>query len=119
MTISASLDKRLRKVVRTHDRMRANGVVRRVGRDGLIRTRPRLMRPRFPFKGALIVTALFFAFKALMFAQMGATNYAVKVEDLRAGSVVEQMGAVLMQEEVVTVTLGNLLNEYVFNTYDI
>jgi len=31
MTIDASLDKRLSKVVRAHDKMRRNGVVHRVG----------------------------------------------------------------------------------------
>lgn len=114
MTISASLDKRLRRVVRTHDRMRKNGVVHRVGPDGLIRSRPRLIRPRFPLKGLLVIAALFIAFKALLFAQMGAGNYALKVENLRNGSVVEQIGAVLMQEEPVTVAIGDYLKQYFF-----
>lgn len=114
MTNSASLDKRLRRVVRTHDRMRANGVVHRVGRDGLIRTRPRLIRPRFPYKLLLAIVVLFIAFKTLMFVQMGSTDYAVKVQDLRAGGVVEQIGAVLMQEDRVTTTLGGLFNTYIF-----
>ena len=114
MTIDASLDKRLRKVVRNHERMRANGVVHRVGRDGLIRSRPRLIRPRFPMKGVLIIAALFIAFKSLMFAQMGAGNYALKVEALRNGGMVERAGAVLMQEEPVTVALGGYLKQYFF-----
>ncbi len=114
MTIDASLDKRLHKIVRTHDRMRRNGVVRRVGRDGLIRSRARLVRPRFPIKGALIIVALLIAFKALLFAQMGAGNYALKVDSLRSGSMVEQAGAVIMQEEPVTVALGGYLTQYFF-----
>lgn len=101
MTIDASLDKRLNKIVRNHDRMRNNGVAHRVGRDGLIRSRARLIRPLFPVK-------------ALLFAQMGAGNYALKVEELRAGTVVEQAGAVLMQEEPVTVAVGGYLKQYFF-----
>jgi hypothetical protein len=109
MTINASLDKRLHKIVRTHNRMRRNGVVHRVGRDGLIRSRPRLVRPRFPLKGALLV-----AFKALLFAQLGAGGYALKVDELRSGSMVEQAGAYIMQEEPVTVAIGGYLTRYIF-----
>ncbi|AGI66602.1 hypothetical protein OAN307_c08810 [Octadecabacter antarcticus 307] len=109
MTISASLDKRLNKIVRNRTRTRRNGVVYRVGSDGLIRSGPRLVRPRFPIKGTLIIVALFIAFKALLFAQMGAGNYALKIDALRIGSMVEQAGAVIMQEEPVTVVLGGYL----------
>lgn len=114
MTIDASLDKRLRRVVRKHDKMRTNGVVHRVGRDGLIRSRPRLIRPRFPLKGVLVFAALFIAFKAILVAQLGAGNYALKVDDLRTGGFVEQAGAVLMQADPVTVALGDVLSPYFF-----
>ncbi|MCF2869755.1 hypothetical protein L0664_01630 [Octadecabacter sp. G9-8] len=114
MTIDASLDKRLNKVVRNHERMRRNGVVHRVGRDGLIRSRARLIRPRFPIKGVLLIAALFLAFKALLFAQMGSGNYASQVDALRAGSVLEQAGAVLMQEDPVTVAVGGYLKQFFF-----
>ena len=114
MTIDASLVKRLDRVMRTHEKMRRNGVVRSVGRDGLIRSRPRLVRPRFPLKGALTILAILFAFKALLFAQMGSGNYALQAENLRNGSAVEQAGAVLMQEDRVTVAVGGYLSQYFF-----
>lgn len=114
MTISVSLDKRLNKVVRKHDRMKRNGVVHKVGRDGLIRSRPRLIAPRFPIQGMMIIVALLLAFKALLFAQIGAGNYALKVEELRQGTVVEQVGAFIMQEEPVTVAIGGALSQYFF-----
>ncbi|MCW1952383.1 MAG: hypothetical protein KIH44_013565 [Octadecabacter sp.] len=114
MTIDASLDKRLNKVVRNHERMKRNGVVHRVGKDGLIRSRPRLVRPYFPLKGALLIAVLFFAFKALLFAQLGEGNYAQKVEQLRAGTMIEKAGAVLMQPEPLTVELGRSLKQFFF-----
>lgn len=114
MTIDASLDKRLRRVVRNHDRMRTNGVVSRVGRDGLIRSRPRLMRPRFPLKGVLIIAALLLVFKSLLYAQMGAGNYGLQVEELRTGGTLEQAGAFVMQEDPVTVALGGYLKQFFF-----
>jgi len=114
MTVSPSLNKRLDRVVRKHQRIKKNGVVHRVGADGLIRSRPRLIRPAVPIKGAVIVVLLFIAFKALLFAQMGAGTYALRVENLRNGNFVEQAGAVLMQEEPLTIMLGGYLNQYVF-----
>lgn len=114
MTIDASLDKRLNRVVRNHERMRRNGVVHRVGRDGLIRSRPRLIRPRFPAKGIVIIVALLLAFKSLMFAQMGPGNYALQVEELRGGTLVDKAGAVIMQKDPATVALGGYLTQYFF-----
>ncbi|HCP80301.1 MAG TPA: hypothetical protein DIT67_01450 [Octadecabacter sp.] len=113
MTIDASLDKRLNKIARNHERMRRNGVVHRVGKDGLIRSRPRLVSDRFPLKGVMLIVALFVAFKSLLFAQLGAGNYAEKIEALRSGSMIERAGAVLMQEEPVTVAIGGYLNQFI------
>lgn len=114
MTINADLDKRLARVVRNHERMRRNGVVHKVGKDGLIRSRGRLVRPRFPIKGAILAVALLMAFKALLFATLGSGAYEERVETLRSGSMVEQAGAMIMQSEPVTTTLGGYLTQYVF-----
>lgn len=114
MTISSSLDKRLDKVVRQRAKMRRNGVVHRVGRDGLIRSRARFIRPRFPLQGALVIAVLFMAFKTLLFAQMGAVSYDARVAELRSGNALEQAGAVLMQQDRVSTTVGGLLQRYVF-----
>ncbi len=115
MTIDSRLDKRLNKIVRNHDRMRRNGVVHRVGKDGLIRSRPRLIKPEVPFRGIFIVLLLLFAFKALLYAQMGAGNYAAQVEELREGSVLQQAGAFVMQEDPLTVAVGGYLTQYFFH----
>lgn len=114
MTIDATLNKRLDRVVRKHDRMRTNGVVHRVGRDGLIRSRPRFSRPQFPIKGLFLIVALLVLFKALLFAQIGAGNYAAKVDELRDGSGVERVGAFIMQEEPMTVAIGGYLKQFFF-----
>ena len=114
MTIDASLNARLRRVVRKHDRMKHNGVVHRVGRDGLIRTRPRMFRRGFPLQSFVILAGLFFAFKAIVYAQIGAGNYALKVEELRNGTAIEQVGAFVMQEDPITVAVGDFIKPYVF-----
>lgn len=112
MSIDAQFDKRVRKVVKTHDRMRRNGVVHRVGRDGLIVSRPRLARPRFPLRGVMIILLMGFLFKGLLWAQVGPDGYRDRVEALRGGSTVQQAGAWLMQEEAVTVWIGQTVRPY-------
>lgn len=115
MTIDANLDKRLHRIVRRHDRMKRNGVVHRIGRDGLIRTRPRLIRPAVPLRGVALAIGLLMLFKAALFAQVGPLAYDDRVEAMRAGSTLEQAGAWLMQAEPVTVTLGGYMKTYIFD----
>lgn len=94
-------DKRLKKIVRRHEKM-ANGVVRTVNSDGLIVAKPRLYRPRFPLKGLLAVLFLGFLFKGFLFAYLGEAAYGERVAALQGGSVLEQAGAWVMQPDPVT-----------------
>jgi len=112
MSIDSGFEKRVGRVVRDHVRMRRNGAVHRVGKDGLIRARPRVARPRFPLRGILIVVLLGFAFKSVLWVHIGAAGYAERVEDLRAGTPVERVGAWLMQPDGVTVWIGSELRPY-------
>ncbi|PWG17898.1 hypothetical protein [Salibaculum griseiflavum] len=112
MSIDTGFDKRVDRIVRTHDRIRRNGVVHRVGKDGLIVTRPRVARPRFPLRGVLVVVLLGFAFKGLLWAQIGAAGYNDRVERLRQGTVIEKAGAWLLQEDAVTIWIGQQTRPY-------
>ena len=112
MSIDAQFDKRVRAVVRKHDKMRRNGVVHRVGKDGLIISRARFARPRFPWRGVVLVIALGFAFKALLWGQIGAAGYNERVETLRQGTMIEQVGAWLLQPDQVTVYFGDMVRPY-------
>lgn len=94
-------DKRLKKIVRRHERM-SNGVVRTINSDGLIVAKPRLYRPRFPLKGLLAVLILGFLFKGFLFAYLGETAYGERVATLQGGSLLEQAGAWVMQPDPVT-----------------
>lgn len=94
-------DKRLKRIVRRHDRM-ARGVVKTVNADGLIVARPRLYKPRFPLKGLIVLIAAGFIFKGFLFASLGETAYAERVASLRDGTVMEQAGAWVMQADPAT-----------------
>jgi hypothetical protein len=95
-------DKRLKRIVRRHDKM-ANGVVKTVTSDGLIVARPRLYKPRFPLKGLMVVLMLGFLFKGFLFAFLGEAGYGDRVASLQQGTVLEQAGGWIMQADPATV----------------
>lgn len=101
MQANVPFDKRLKRIVRRHDKM-SNGVVRTVTSDGLIVAKPRLYRPRFPLKGLLVVLMLGFLFKGFLFAYLGEAGYSDRVAALQGGTVLEQAGGWIMQADPVT-----------------
>lgn len=98
-------DKRLKRIVRRHDRM-ANGQVTTVTSDGLIVARPRIYKPRFPLKGILALIVTGFLFKGFLFAYLGDTAYAERVATLQQGSLMEKAGAWMMQGDPVTLIVA-------------
>lgn len=99
-------DKRLKRIVRRHDRMSSGGAVKTVTSDGLIVARPRVYKPKFPLKGLLAIVVLGFLFKGFVFASLGAEQYAERVASLKEGSVMEQAGAWIMQPDPATVMIA-------------
>ncbi|WP_373051104.1 hypothetical protein, partial [Thalassovita aquimarina] len=88
------------------------GYVTVVGRDGLIVTKPRRMRRRFPVRGIMLLALGFMGFKALLMAHLGFGIYLDRVENLQKGGMVEQAGAVLMAPEPVSQLLAVQLRPY-------
>ena len=103
-----SFDKRLRKVVRNHQRMNS-GAVHAVRSDGLIVARPRVYNPKFPLKGLLLLIGAAVLFKAYIYASLGAVTFDDRVAQLAEGSAIEKVGAWIMQADTVTVALGQFL----------
>jgi hypothetical protein len=98
-------DKRLKRIVRRHDRMQ-HGVVKTVTADGLIVERPRVYRPKFPLKGLLAVVVLGFLFKGMVFASLGAEPYAERVVVLQQGTLMEQAAAWIMYPDPATTLIA-------------
>ncbi|PUB18532.1 hypothetical protein [Yoonia sediminilitoris] len=98
-------DKRLKRIVRRHDRM-ARGVVKTVNADGLIVASPRVYTPRFPLKGLAVLIVMGFLFKGFLFAYMGADAYNERVAALHAGSIMEQAGGWIMHADPATVMIA-------------
>ena len=107
-----SFEQRVRRLSRKH-RLLADGVVHRIGDDGLISAYPRRHMPRFPMRGVMILIAVAFLFKAFLLFSLGATTYGQRVALLENGSVFEQAGAWVMQADPATVWLADTLTQVI------
>lgn len=110
-SVHAPFEKRLRKIVRTHERM-ANGVTHTMRKDGLIVAKPRIYNPRFPLKGMLLLILTAFVFKGYIYASLGPADYETRVAALSEGTLIEQAGAWVMTADIVTVQIGTLMNSF-------
>ena len=104
-------DNRLRRI----DRSRANlarGYVSVVGEDGLIIVKPRRKRGRFPLRVLAFAIIGYFGFKVVMLSFLGTVVYQDRIETLRQGSTVEQVGAWVMQADPASVALAENIRSY-------
>lgn len=102
---------RLRKIGRKRARL-ADGYVSKVGRDGLIVFKPRRRQGGISLRGLVFLVVGFFCFKGLIMAHLGAPLYEERVETLRSGSIVEQVGGFVMQPDPVTQSIAAKLRPF-------
>ena len=114
MQANVPFDKRLKRIVRRHEKM-ANGVVKTVNADGLIVARPRVYRPRFPLRGLIVLLALGFLFKGFLLAYLGDEAYGERVASLKEGTIMEQAGAWIMQTDPATVLIADGVQRFLIN----
>ncbi|WP_275394019.1 hypothetical protein [Aliiroseovarius sp. Z3] len=101
--------KRVRGISRQHRRL-SQGYVQLVERDGLlVPSKPRLRRG-FPIKGLTLTLVGFMLFKGFLFGQVGAINYNDRVDRLSNGSMIEQAGAWIMQDDPVTTAIAGFIS---------
>lgn len=105
-------DDRLRRIESSRTRLK-RGYSLTVDRDGLIVARPRAARRSLPWKGMLLLVVGFIAFKALLIAYLGVETYNDRVQSLRDGAVIEQVGAWFMQGDQVSTRLAIDLRPYI------
>ena len=97
-------DRRMRRIVKRHRRL-ANGYVTVIDNNGLVVAKPRRQLPGISWTAFVGLFLALLAFKAFLFASLGPETYAERVAKLANGTVIEQMGAVVMQPEPVTLWL--------------
>lgn len=108
---SQNLEKRLTRI-EVQRRKLARGAVYSVNQDGLIIARPRRRAMRSPLRFLFLCLLGVMAYKALLFASLGAVTYNDRVAKLEEGTIVERMGAWVMQADSATIwfaTEGKML----------
>ena len=103
---TVTFDKRLKQILRRHSRM-SNGTVSSVNEQGLIVARPKLYKPSFPLSSHFTVLAISFLLKGFLLADVGEVAYAERIFELQTGSLIEQMGAVVMRIDPLTTFVAN------------
>ncbi|GAA6196053.1 hypothetical protein [Pseudophaeobacter sp.] len=81
----------------------SQGATARVKSDGLIVIEPRKIRSNTSGKVLILIVAAFLLFKAFLMAALGFDTYDERVAKLTEGSAIEQLGAVIMQSDPVSV----------------
>jgi len=94
-------DQRLQRIGQQRQNL-SNGYQAVVASDGLVTLKPKRRKRELPVKGLVLLLIGFFAFKGLMLAHLGPQSYDDRVGKLGAGTVIEQAGAWVMQNDVAT-----------------
>ncbi len=102
---SQQLEKRLTRI-EARRRALKRGVVYSVNQDGLIIARPRRRGMRRPLYLVFFALAGVIAFKAALYASLGAASYAMRVDELAQGTAVERAAAWVMHADQITVWLA-------------
>lgn len=84
-----------------------------VGPDGLVITRRRRSTPAVSPRGVLYLLCGFVLFKAIAVAQFSEAGYTERVEKLKAGTLIEQAGAVILQPDRFSVALGKNIAPFI------
>ena len=99
--------RRLTGLERKHAKMGKYGVYTRVDKNGVVSLKAKRARIYFPAKGLLILAASFFVFKAFILSANGPDAYNDRLAMLESGTVVEVIGARLLQVDPLTQLIAN------------
>lgn len=96
---------RLQKIDRNHRKL-ARGYEVALNEDGLIVARPRIQGLTLPYRSVFVILALLMVFKVGLFAFLGADSYQQRVDQLRAGTPIEQIGSFALKADPLTVWMA-------------
>jgi len=101
-------EKKMRQVVKRHNKLATSGVSHKMLPDGLVVATPRVYTPRFPWAGLAMLVIAVLMFKGYVHYALGAEDFAARAEALTGGSLFEQLGALAMTADPVTLAISNL-----------
>ncbi|MEZ5716782.1 MAG: hypothetical protein R3D85_17520 [Paracoccaceae bacterium] len=100
-----SFDERVRLLERARSRA-PRGHVQVAGPDGLVFAKKRRATPTVSARGVLYLIFGFILFKSIAMAQFGPAGYEQRLDELKQGTLIEQVGAVLMQPDRISAGLA-------------
>ena len=110
--VDTEFEKRLRKVVKRHNRLATSGVVHKMMPDGLVVAKPRIYNPSFPWKGLVLLIAAVLVFKGYVHFNLGAEEFAARSDALLQGSLFEQAGGLAMYADPITLAISNFFTTF-------
>lgn len=96
-----AFDSRLQAIAAKRAQME-RGYVGKVSPNGLIIFRPKRRKLSIPVRGIAYLTVGFLFFKSVIIAHLGLPLYEERLLELSQGSVVEQVGAFVMQPDGIS-----------------
>ena len=102
--------KRISRIQRQHRKL-AGGYALRVDSNNLIVPRPVYVTFSFPWRGLFLALMVALAFKAYVISAIDPQTYAAKLNALTTGHPIERVGAFVMQPDLATETLADLLRQ--------
>lgn len=103
-------DRRMRRITQRHSKL-SHGYTAKVTGDGLMVAKPKRKTPRATLRGVAIVVLVLMVFKGFLHARLGEDAYAQRVDALSNGTVFEQVGAVMMTADPITVLLSRQISK--------
>ncbi|WP_412509188.1 hypothetical protein [Roseovarius sp. SYSU LYC5161] len=104
-------DARVKNIGRKRARL-SKGYVSQITDDGLIVFRPKKRKFEFPLRGLTFVVIGFLVLKGVILAHVGTPLYQERVAALRDGMLVERVGAMVMQLDPVSESIGGKLRPF-------
>ena len=105
-------ERRMRRISRRHSKL-SHGFVTQVTDDGLVVAKPRRPRGYATLRGIYLILLVLFVFKGFLHANLGASAYQERVENLMGGNIVEQVGGFAMTADPVTLWLSTTISSLV------
>ena len=105
-------ERRMRRISRRHSKL-SHGYVTSVTSDGLVVAKPKGRSWRWLLRAVVIMALATIILKGVLHSQLGAAAYQAKVDELSAGSSLEQVGSVIMTADPVTLWISSQVSSLV------
>ena len=105
-------ERRMRRINRRHSKL-SHGFVTQITDDGLVVAKPSKPRGYALVRGAFLLLLVMVIFKGFLHSNLGAVAYQAQVETLRGGNTIEQIGALAMTADPVTLSISSAISSLV------